>query len=441
MYSNAYIWSKVMSHMENQLSAPIVSTWFDRAEVLELTDSKLVLYVPESFCKDTILRRCSGYVTDAMKDLFGSDVKLEVLCEEDMKDYRNRKVTNSFIQFNPQFTFEKFVVGPSNNIAFNAALAVVDQPASVYNPLFLYGNSGLGKTHLLYAIAAEMQKRNPDINIVYITGEQFTNELIEAIRNGKTVEDLSAFRNKYRNADLFLLDDIQFIAGRERTEEEFFHTFNTLHANHKQIVLTSDQAPGNMLKLTDRLRSRFESGLICDVTQPDYETRMAIVKNKAESLGLNLHDDVCDYIAENVTNNIRQLEGTVKKIKAYHELNFMPLDVFNVSRAIKDMYKGGSNSLPTPALVIAEVSRFYSIDEDVIRGTQRTKGAAEARQVAMYLIRKLTNLSFPDIALEFGKDHSTVQYAVRKVESDLQKSDNGLQDNIRDITANINNKL
>ena len=437
MYSSAYVWSKVMGHMEGQLSAPIVSTWFDQAEVLELTDTKLVLYVPSKFCKETIERRCASYVVDAMKDIFGADITLEVFCEEDMDSYRDRKTKNNFIQFNPQFTFEKFVVGPSNVIAYNAALAVVEQPADVYNPLFLYGDSGLGKTHLLYAIAAEMQKRNPDIDIIYISGEQFTNELIEAIREGKNLE----FRNKYRNADLFLLDDIQFIAGKEKTEEEFFHTFNTLHANHKQIVLTSDQPPGDMVKLTDRLRSRFESGLICDVTQPDYETRMAIVKDKAESLGLDLSDDVCDYIAENVTNNVRQLEGTVKKIKAYHDLNNMPLDVVNVSRAIKDMYKGGTHNLPTPALILAEVSRFYSIDEDVIRGTQRTKGTAEARQIAMYLIRKLTNLSFPDIALEFGKDHSTVQYAVRKVESDLKKSANGLQDNIRDITSNINSKL
>ncbi len=437
MYSSAYVWSKVMGHMEGQLSAPIVSTWFDQAEVLELTDTKLVLYVPSKFCKETIERRCASYVIDAMKDIFGADITLEVFCEEDMDSYRDRKTKNNFIQFNPQFTFEKFVVGPSNVIAYNAALAVVEQPADVYNPLFLYGDSGLGKTHLLYAIAAEMQKRNPDIDIIYISGEQFTNELIEAIREGKNLE----FRNKYRNADLFLLDDIQFIAGKEKTEEEFFHTFNTLHANHKQIVLTSDQPPGDMVKLTDRLRSRFESGLICDVTQPDYETRMAIVKDKAESLGLDLSDDVCDYIAENVTNNVRQLEGTVKKIKAYHDLNNMPLDVVNVSRAIKDMYKGGTHNLPTPALILAEVSRFYSIDEDVIRGTQRTKGTAEARQIAMYLIRKLTNLSFPDIALEFGKDHSTVQYAVRKVESDLKKSANGLQDNIRDITSNINSKL
>ena len=437
MYSSAYVWSKVMARMESQLTAPVVSTWFDQAEILELTDDKLVLYVPTKFYKETILRRCTSYVTDAMKDLFDLDVTLEVFCEEEMEDYRNRDSKSNFIDFNPEYTFEKFVVGPSNVIAYNAALAVVERPADVYNPFFLYGDSGLGKTHLLHAIASAIHKRDESLNIIYISGEQFTNELIEAIRVGKNLE----FRNKYRNADLFLLDDIQFIAGKEKTEEEFFHTFNTLHANHKQIVLTSDQPPSDMVKLTDRLRSRFESGLICDVTQPDYETRMAIVKDKAESLGLLLSDDVCDYIAENVTNNVRQLEGTVKKIKAYHDLNDMPLDVTNVSRAIKDMYKGGTHNLPTPALILSEVSRFYSIDEDVIRGTQRSKGTAEARQIAMYLIRKLTNLSFPDIALEFGKDHSTVQYAVRKVDSDLRKPGNGLQDNIRDITSNINSKL
>jgi chromosomal replication initiator protein len=341
------------------------------------------------------------------------------------------------MDFNPQFNFDNFVVGPSNRFAHSAAIAVSKTPGQVYNPLFIYGPPGVGKTHLLYAIANGIRKTNPDANIVYIKGDQFTIELIEAIKNGKNIE----FRNKYREADLFLIDDIQFIAGKESTQEEFFHTFNKLYEEHKQIVMTSDRKPSDMLTLEDRLKSRFEWGLLADIQPPDYETRMAILKNKAKSLGLQLNDDVCNYIAINVTNNVRQIEGTVKKILAYRDLNDMPLDLPNISRAIDDMFKVEGNALPTPSLIISQVCKFYSIDEPVLRGSQKSKGIAEPRQMAMYLIRKLTNLSFPDIGKEFGKDHSTVLYNVRKVEMELKKGDTTLQNNIRDITANINSCL
>ena len=295
----------------------------------------------------------------------------------------------------------------------------------------------MGKTHLLYAIANGIRKDNPTANIVYIKGDQFTNELIAAIQSGKNVE----FRSKYREADLFLIDDVQFIAGKEATQEEFFHTFNTLYEEHKQIVMTSDRKPSDMSTLEDRLRTRFEWGLLADIQPPDYETRMAILRNKAKHLGLNLSDDVCNYIAINVTNNVRQIEGTVKKIMAYRDLNNMPLDLPNISRAIDDMFKSEGNALPTPSLIISQVCKFYSVDEVVLRGTQKNKGTAEARQVAMYLIRKLTNLSLPDIGKEFARDHSTVLYAIRKVEVALKNGDANTQNNIRDITANINSCL
>ena len=415
---------------------PVVSTWFDDAKVIELTEDRLILYSPSEFRRDTIQRRCDGYIRDAMKDLFDKDITVEVFGEEELNAFRNKNRKPDFIEFNPQFTFDNFVVGSSNQFAHGAAIAVANNPADSYNPLFIYGPSGLGKTHLLYAIAGHIHNKHPEFNIVYIKGDQFTNEMIKALQGGKNFE----FRNKYRNADLFLVDDIQFIAGKESTQEEFFHTFNNLYENHKQIVLTSDRSPSDMQKLEERLKTRFEWGLLADIQPPDYETRMAIIKNKAIHLGLDLPDDVCDFIAENVTSNVRQIEGTVKKIHAYHNLNGMTLDIPNVKRAITDIINTTS-ILPTPALIISEVSRFYGIEETVLRGTLKNKSTAEARQVAMYLVRKMLNLSYPDIGREFGRDHTTALHSVNKIESLLQKDDHPLHKTIQDISANITNKL
>ena len=439
MYSSDYVWAKVLSYLEDQLGSVAISAYFDDAQVIELTEDKLILYSPSEFRRGTIVRRYTDYIHDALKSIFDSDAKLEVYGDTELEAYRNKgkdKIATS-MDFNPQFSFDNFVVGPSNRFAHGAAMAVTNNPGAVYNPLFIYGPPGIGKTHLLYAIANGIRKNNPDINIVYIKGDQFTNELITAIGSGKNIE----FRSKYREADLFLIDDIQFIAGRDSTQEEFFHTFNTLYENHKQIVMTSDRKPSDMLTLEDRLRTRFEWGLLASIEAPDYETRMAIIKKKAMSLGLELGDDVCDYIAVNVTNNVRQIEGTVKKIMAYRDLNNMPLDLPNISRAIDDMFKNEGNALPTAGLIINQVCKFYSVDESVLRGTLKNKGTAEARQVAIYLIRKLTNLSTPDIGKELSKDHSTVLYSINKVEKALKGGDTSLQNHIRDITANINSCL
>ena len=437
MYSSAYVWAKVLIHMEERLGAVTVSAWFDDAEVVELTEEHLILYSSSDFRREIIRRRCTEYIQDALKDIFNSDAKLIVFGDEELASYQSKGKQKTTMDFNPQFSFESFVVGPSNRFANGAAIAVTNNPGQVYNPLFIYGPAGVGKTHLLYAIANGIRKANPNANIVYIKGDQFTNELIDAIKSGKNIE----FRSKYREADLFLIDDIQFIAGKESTQEEFFHTFNKLYEEHKQIVMTSDRKPSDMVTLEDRLKTRFEWGLLADIQPPDYETRMAIIKNKAHSLGLDLNDEVCNYIAVNVTSNVRQIEGTVKKIMAYRDLNNMPLDLPNVSRAISDMFKSEGNALPTPSLIISQVCKFYSIEEDVLRGTKKTKGITEARQVATYLIRKLTNLSLPDIGKEFSRDHSTILYGIRKVEVALKDGDKQLQDNIRDITANINSCL
>jgi len=437
MYASAYVWAKIINYLEERLSAVTVSAWFDDAEVVELNEEHLIIYSASDFRREIIRRRCTQYIQDALKDIFSSDAKLIVFGDEELNAYKSKGKQNTSMDFNPQFSFDNFVVGPSNRFAHGAAIAVSNNPGQVYNPLFIYGPPGVGKTHLLYAIANGIRKQNPNANIVYIKGDQFTIELIAAIQSGKNIE----FRSKYREADLFLIDDVQFIAGKESTQEEFFHTFNKLYEEHKQIVMTSDRKPSDMLTLEDRLKSRFEWGLLADIQPPDYETRMAILKNKAQSLGLQLDDDVCNYIANNVTNNVRQIEGTVKKILAYRDLNDMPLDLPNISRAIDDMFKSEGNTLPTPSLIINQVCKFYSMDEAVLRGTLKNKGTTEARQVAIYLIRKLTNLSLPEIGKEFGRDHSTILYAIRKVEVALKSENTGLKNNIRDITANINSCL
>ena len=437
MYSSAYVWAKVLIYLEERLGSVTVSAWFDDAEVVELNENNLILYSPSDFRRDIIRRHCTGHIQDALREIFNSDAKLLVFGDEEMNARKSSGKAASSMEFNPQFTFDNFVVGPSNRFAHSAAIAVSKTPGQVYNPLFIYGPPGVGKTHLLYAIANGIRRDRPNANIVYIKGDQFTNELIDAIKSGKNIE----FRSKYREADLFLVDDIQFIAGKESTQEEFFHTFNKLYEENKQIVLTSDRKPDDMLTLEERLRSRFLWGLTADINPPDYETRMAILKNKAKQLGLDLSDEVCNYIAINITTNVRQLEGTVKKILAYRDLNNMTLDLPNISRVVSDMFKNEGSALPTPSLIISQVSKFYNIDESILRGTQKNKGTAEARQIAMYLIRKLTNLSLPDIGKEFSRDHSTVLYAIRKVEVALKGGNETMQNNIRDITANINASL
>ena len=440
MYSSAFVWAKVLSHMEERLGAVTVSAWFDDAEVVELTEEHLILYSSSDFRREIIRKRCTDYIRDALKEIFNSDAKLIVFGDEELDAFRSKDKKSNTLDFNPQFSFDSFVVGPSNRFAHSAAIAVTTYPGDVYNPLFIYGPPGVGKTHLLYAIANGIRGNNPDANIVYIKGDQFTNELIAAIQSGQNVKNVE-FRNKYREADLFLIDDVQFIAGKERSSEEFFHTFNTLYENHKQIVMTSDRPPNEMLTLDERLQSRFMQGILADIQPPDYETRMAILKNKAVQLGLDLSDDVCNYIANNITNNVRQIEGTVKKILAYRDLNDMPLDLPNITRAIDDMFKAEGSALPTPSLIISQVCKFYSVDETTMRGSQKNKGIAEARQVAMYLVRKLTNLSLPDIGREFARDHSTVLYAINKVDQGLKSGNSNMQNNIRDITANINSCL
>ena len=440
MSTASYAWAKIINYLENQFTSTVISSFFEEAEVLEMNEEKLILFTPNEFQQSIIQRRYSAHISDALKELFDSDAKVMIFGEKEKEEYYKKEEESKSphsISLNPLFSFDNFIVGSSNRLAHGAALAVTNHPGETFNPLFIYGPPGVGKTHLLYAIANGLQKNNPKANIVYIKGDQFANELITAIQTGKNAE----FRNKYRGADLFLVDDIQFISGKEGMQEEFFHTFNKLYEDRKQIVLTSDRKPDDMLTLQDRLRSRFLGGLIVDIQPPDYETRMAIIRERAKALDLDLSDEVCNYIAINITNNIRQLEGTVKKIMAFQQLDNMPLDLPNISRAINDMFKVESNTLPTPNLIISQVCKFYSVDEVALRSSQRSKNIAEPRQVAMYLVRKLTNLSLPEIGEQFARDHTTVLYAITKVETELKKNNTTMQNNVRDITANINSLL
>ncbi|MDD6189287.1 MAG: chromosomal replication initiator protein DnaA [Clostridiales bacterium] len=435
MNSSSEVWSAVLALLEKDLTVTAVKTWFNDCEFVELKENMLVLHCPSEFRRNVILNVYSERIKEALKEIFGSgDFEIMVLTDDEYADYAGEVKTSVDPFDDSRFTFDRFVVGPSNQLAHAAAKAVSGRPSSTYNPLFIYGGPGLGKTHLLYAIGHELKRSRQDYRIVYIKGDEFTNELVNAIQSGKNTE----FRNKYRYADLLMVDDIQFIAGKIQTQEEFFHTFNTLYEAGKQIVLTSDRPPKEMLRLEERLRSRFEWGVLVDIQPPDYETRLAIVKNKAQSMGVPLEDNIAAYIAENVTENIRQLEGTVKKILAYRELIVdADINIDLVERITKEIIRGDREY--TPDMIIEKVAAYYSITADDIKGSSRQKNTALARQISMYLIRKLINMPLADIGEVIGgKDHSTVMHSIKKIESSMSTPE--FADVIRDITANITNK-
>ena len=429
----ADVWSKVITLMQPDMTATTINTWFDDASAVALEDDRFVLYSPTRFKRDIIATRYVGKIQAALRELFSCDMDVVVLTEGELDQYSQPEKDN-FFPGTEEYTFERFVVGSSNKFAHAAARAVADNPGKSYNPLVIYGESGLGKTHLLYAIAHKIHADHPDYRIVYIKGDAFTNELIQAIREGRNQE----FRDKFRAADVFLMDDVQFIAGKDSTMEEMFHTFNTLYENRKQIVFTADRPPKEMLKLEDRLKTRFEWGLIADIQPPDYETRMAIIKNKAIRMGVELPEAVLQYIAENITANVRQIEGTVNKIMALRDLEGSSIDAATVTRAVRDMFKDPSDIMPTSDVIIEEVCNFYNIEDSALRGQGRTKDTALARQVAMYLIREMTNLSLKEIGREFeNRDHTTVLHSIERIEK-LKKSNPEITEVIKDVRANIN---
>ena len=436
MNSAAEIWERVLTLMEQTMTKTTITTWFSDAEAVALEESRFILYIPTDFKKEIGVSRYLPDIQKALYDLFSANLDVVVLGQGEREKYVRRDSASRFLPGTEDYTFERFVVGNSNKFAHAAAKAVADRPAESYNPLFIYGESGLGKTHLLYAIAHTIHREHPDYRIVYIRGDAFTNELIRAIREGKNQE----FRDKYRSADVFLMDDVQFIAGRDSTQEEMFHTFNSLYEEKKQIVFTSDRPPKEMLRLEDRLKTRFEWGLLADIQPPDYETRVAIIKNKAIRMGVELPEEVLTYVAENITANVRQIEGTVNKILAYRDLMGSNVDANAVTRAVRDMFKDTTDILPTAEVIIEEVGKFYSIEDSDLRGQSRTKETSLARQIAMYLIRNMTKLSLKEIGKEFSnRDHTTVLHAIERIE-DFCKSKPEIAEIVKDIRTNVNNR-
>ena len=436
MNSISDVWQSVLSRLQEQLSETTIRTWFDEVDVVTMEDSAFVLHCSNSFKKSTIETRFMKHIKAALKDIFSSDLEVKILNDEQLAAYHGVAPDQpGSLLDSDAFTFETYVVGPQNKLAYAAARAVADKPAENFNPLFIYGDSGLGKTHLLYAIAHQVKRKREDLRIVYIKGDDFTNDMVHSIQT----HTQSEFREKYRTADLLLMDDIQFSAGKQQTQEEWFHTFNALYESHKAIVLTSDRPPMEMKTLEDRIRSRLEGGMLADVQPPDLETRMAITRNKAQLLGMVLPGDVVEFIAENITSNIRQLEGVVKRLTAYREILGEEITVESVRRAIKDVIRVGAY-VPTADIIITETARYFGLEEEHLRGQSRAKEVATPRQVAMYLCRNLTNISLEDIGAQFGnRNHSTVLSSIRKIEK-LVKTDSNTANIIRDITSNINSK-
>ena len=400
----------------------------------------VTLEIRNAFLMGIVADRYTALLREAFKSVLGFDVEVafvtpqpeeeeeKITGEQALKELRERQLPSGRYAF----TFENFIKGPSNQFAYAAAQAVAANPSGAYNPLFIYGPSGLGKTHLLNAIQVEIKKNHPDYNIVYVDCEMFTNEIITAVKTATTEQ----FRQKYREADVLLIDDIQFLAGKESTQEEFFHTFNTLHNDGRQIVIASDRPAKEIKSLEERLRTRFEWGLTADIQPPDFETRVAIVKRKAELLSLKLPDDVAEYIANHLKQNIRQLEGAVKKLNAYYMLEGIAPCIGVTTTAIKDTLNDSQPIPVTIEKILNEVARTYNVMPADIRGKKRNANVSAARQMTMYIIREVTGMSMEAIGQEFQRDHSTVVYSIKTMADNIAR-DQHLKETCSDIIKNV----
>lgn len=447
------LWDKTLNIMKSEMTEVSFNTWIKSCKPISISGDTIKLSVPNDFTKDILEKRYKALLIQAIKLVSSKSYDIVFLIESDLatdnikkendaqaaKESNNSSVSvpdSMSATLNPKYTFDSFVIGNSNRFAHAASLAVAESPAKAYNPLFIYGGVGLGKTHLMHAIGHYILDNNPKSKVVYVSSEKFTNELINAIKDDKNEE----FRNKYRNVDVLLIDDVQFIAGKDRTQEEFFHTFNTLHDANKQIILSSDRPPKEIPTLEDRLRSRFEWGLIADIQPPDFETRMAILKKKADVEKLNVANDVMVYIATKIKSNIRELEGALIRIVAYSSLTNREITVDLASEALKDIISNKQNTIITISTIQEAIADYFNLRTEELKSQRRTRNIAYPRQIAMYLCRKLTDMSLPKIGEEFGgRDHTTVIHAYEKISESL-KTDEMLQNTVNEITKKLTQK-
>lgn len=415
--------TKAKELLKTEVTGISYSTWISNIEIFSVDDTIITIMAQNIVHKDMLESRYLSLLKNTFSFITHKNYDVKIICEEDMpKDEAPVIPTNTpnNSNLNPKYTFNSFVVGNNNSFAHAAALAVAEAPATAYNPLFLYGGVGLGKTHLMHAIGNEILKNNKNASVLYVSSEKFTNQFINAIKDNKN----EMFRNKYRNIDVLLIDDIQFIAGKERIQEEFFHTFNTLHDDGKQIIISSDRPPKDIQPLEDRLRTRFEWGLIADISNPDYETRMAILKKKAQLDNIIIDDDVLVNIATHIDTNIRELEGALNKLIAYSTLSNSPITIELSNKAISDVVSHHNKVLSIE--YIQEVcAKYFNVTVEDLKGSRRSADIAFARQVAMYFCRDVANLSTPKIGLAFGKrDHSTVMHGCNKIANEIKENTN-----------------
>ncbi len=428
------VWNEVVKVLSRDMTPTAIATWFSECEPIDIDGSCLMIRIPSDFKRNIIYSRYGGTIRQVLSDLFSADFDFQLLTPEEADSYAEKKPENDPLPEMAGYTFDRFIVGSSNKFAHAAALAVAEKPGAAYNPLFIYGNSGLGKTHLLLAIGQYIREHHPEKKIEYIKGDDFTNQMVKSLKEGKAEE----FRTRYRNVDLLLVDDIQFIAGKTATQNEFFHTFNNIYEAGHQIVITSDRPPMEMALLDDRLRTRFEGGLMADIQPPDLETRMAIIRNKAGLLGMHLTDDIVAYIAQKITANVRQIEGVINRLTAFRDLTGNEVSREMVDEAIRVVIRDGIY-VPTPETIINETARYLQVTPDEVKGLSRQQNIVTARHITAYLIRNLTNLSLPGIGAFLNRDHATVLASIRKIENQI-KSSKKLSDTIRDITSNINSR-
>lgn len=435
------IWDDVSNLLKGEVSELGFNTWLKPIKPLEIRENTVSFEVQIEFTKNMIEKRYLSLIKNAFLSVTGREFDIEFLLPSDIQPQEMppgtevfHKASPNLTSLNPEYVFDNFVIGGSNQFAHAAAVAVAEAPANAYNPLFLYGNSGLGKTHLMQAICHHISIENPKLKVMYLSSEKFTNELIDSIRDNRSDESSNAFREKYRSVDVLVIDDIHFIAGKERTQEEFFHTFNSLYENKKQIIISSDNPPSKIETLEDRLKSRFEQGLIADIQKPDYEMRMAILRKKAMTENVFVPNDVTEYIANNFKSNIRALQGALNKVIAFAALTSNDINIELAHDVLKDIIaKKNISSIDIPYIIDA-VSKHYSIPTKELVSKKRNKEIAFPRQVAMFLCRKYTSYSLPHIGREFGgRDHTTVLHSVEKIKI-LLTSDMTLNSDIETIT-------